>query len=53
MLNETWLKNNVIVNDHEIIKDKNFSIFRNDRFKSHIPLTQKIQRNLNNLEVAS
>ena len=29
MLNETWLKKSV--NDHVIIKDKNFSIFRNDR----------------------
>ena len=49
MLNETWL--NKSVNDHEIIKDKKFSIFRNDR--PHIPLTQTTQRNLKNLEVAS
>ena len=35
MLNETWLKKSV--NDHEIIKDKNFSIFRNDRTQASHP----------------
>ena len=29
MLNETWLKK--CVDDHEVIKDKNFTIYRNDR----------------------
>ena len=35
MLNETWLKKSV--NDLEIIKDKNFSIFRNDRTQASHP----------------
>ena len=35
MLNETWLKKSV--NDHEIIKDKKFSIFRNDRTQASHP----------------
>ena len=35
MLNETWLRKSV--NDHEIIKDKNFSIFRNDRTQASHP----------------
>ena len=35
MLNETWLKKSV--NDHEIIKDKKFSIFRNDRTQATHP----------------
>ena len=35
MLKETWLKKSV--NDHEIIKDKNFSIFRNDRTQASHP----------------
>ena len=35
MLNETWLKKSV--NDNEIIKDKNFSIFRNDRTQASHP----------------
>ena len=35
MLNETWLKKSV--NDHEIIKDTNFSIFRNDRTHASHP----------------
>ena len=29
MLNETWLRK--CVDDHEVIKDKNFTIYRNDR----------------------
>ena len=35
MLNEIWLKKSV--NDHEIIKDTNFSIFRNDRTQASHP----------------
>ena len=35
MLNETWLKKSF--NDHEIIKDKNFSIFRNDSTQASHP----------------
>ena len=35
VLNETWLLKSV--NDHDIIKDKNFSIFRNDRTQSSHP----------------
>ena len=35
MLNETWLKKSV--NDHKIMKDKNFSIFRNDRTQASHP----------------
>ena len=29
MLNETWLKK--CVDDHQVVKDKNFTIYRNDR----------------------
>ena len=35
MLNETWLKN--CVDDHEIIRDKNFNIYRNDRTQASHP----------------
>ena len=35
MLNETWLKK--CVDDHEIIRDKNFNIYRNDRTQASHP----------------
>ena len=37
MLNETWLKKSVNDHEFEIIKDKNFSIFRNDRTQASHP----------------
>ena len=44
MLNETWLRKSV--NDHEIIKDKNFSIFRNDRTQASHPSDPKNPKKL-------
>ena len=51
MLNETWLKKSV--NDHEIIKDKKFSIFRNDRTQASHPSDPNNSKKFKNLEVAS
>ena len=51
MLNETWLKKSV--NDHEIIKDKKFSIFRNDRTQASHPSDPNNPKKFKNLEVAS